>query len=439
MRRISPLAVGLALVWLCGLWGIRFLLPLLSAARGGDIMMGDIVDTPLIVAGLERAPHFVDTLKWWTGPWVGYAGSGQENSFYRPATSLLWWIEFQLFGRQGLAGFMAVHAALHLAVCALSFLFFSRLFSVRIACIAVCLWALNLALGLFDLPAPFYALEFWKDDPDLTVSLCLLGMCWAFWAYLREGKRARLGLSLGLFLLGLGFKELAYVAPFLVLLILWHERRLFSQWRAALPFWGLAVASFGFRTWALQGGGFRFGSNGSWLQRFAMECFGGGPSAPLLMGDGLPLMLSLVALALWNARNRCRCAFLLLLALGALGWTEWQFATTRGETLLRLLLPFGTHSFLPRVGQTFGLLALWIFFWRHKSSLEGRIQRFALGWWLIGYLPLLTAPILQHALYFMSLGWALWLAVPLDWVLRGGLGPLKLRGHERNQRAHSFV
>src|SRR4051794_28703835 len=49
--------------------------PLSWSEEGSDL------DTTLIHGGYLRALHFPETLRWWTGPWIG------QVPFYRPLTS----------------------------------------------------------------------------------------------------------------------------------------------------------------------------------------------------------------------------------------------------------------------------------------------------------------------------------------------------------------
>jgi len=61
-------------------------------------------------------------------------------------------------------------------------------------------------------------------------------------------------------------------------------------------------------------------------------------------------------------------------------------------------------------------------FWWQFGRRRDRYQLFGYGWLLLAYSPLLTAPITEHALYVMSLGWAICganlLCEALAWLAR---------------------
>jgi hypothetical protein len=93
------------------------------AAFLGPLRMGDLIDQEAIVNGLLRTQSYGEAMAWWTGPWVGYLGSGQENSFYRPLTSLVWYAQYRLWGENGALQFMVMHRLWHLVVCLLAVAF----------------------------------------------------------------------------------------------------------------------------------------------------------------------------------------------------------------------------------------------------------------------------------------------------------------------------
>jgi hypothetical protein len=91
-RRVVAWCIALAsVVLVAGLYEISTL----TAGDTGPVIddfLHQDCDTALILDGLEHAPHFADTLRWWTGRWVG------QVPFWRPGVSLLYWIEWKLFG-----------------------------------------------------------------------------------------------------------------------------------------------------------------------------------------------------------------------------------------------------------------------------------------------------------------------------------------------------
>ena len=386
------------------------------------LTMKDTIDADAAVRGLKRAPRFAETLRWWSGSWGAVKGDGEEIKFYRPATVTLWWLQLRLLGDASARGFLAIHVFWHLAVALLALLFLRRLAGLRVALLAMVIWTLHLCYIVFYLPAPIYALRYWKDDPDIMVTLCILASQLAFLSWTRDARRWHLVAALAWFALGICFKEQAYVTPFLLALLLWHERKLAAHWRALLPFVALAIIAFGFRYWALQGLGFRFGTNGSWVSRWFSECVGGAATAALNRYDGLPLALALMMFAAgagWRWRHEAkRRAFyavwfgaLIAGATGALLVTDALQGLGWGATLSRVLVvfPWNGNFWVLTTLITAGLL--WVF----KLFVERRprVQIYAYVWLLIAYAPLMTAPITQHALYLMSLGWALFFAVPL--------------------------
>ncbi|HVF09816.1 MAG TPA: hypothetical protein VNA16_03390 [Abditibacteriaceae bacterium] len=417
--RLSPTAhnyqllLSLLAVLVCGLWGLRVTYDFVRALPDTDIIAGDPVDTTLIVQGLEATSGWEQTLSWWTGPWVAWTGKGSIASFYRPLTSLLWWIEYRAFGRQGLYGFTTVHALSHLLVLMAALLFLRELLGLKIATLSVCLYGLHLPYYSFNLPDCIYALPMWKDSPDLWCSAAYLVSLWCFLKFMRGSSKWWLGSSICCFIVALSVKEMAYTLPFALLLLLYHERKLVSHWRFAVPFYLVAAGAFAFRFWALQGYGFRFGTNGSWADRWLLNVVGGAPVARLLYGDGFPLAIAcLVAALLWGLTGKSRRWQLALVV--AASWGLWLSARQGHEfedpfyyQLAGSLLPW-KNALLT--------LALLFLMWRFIANRQ-RGQAFGWLWVVITYIPLMTAPITQHALYLVALGWSIWLAYALSDIL----------------------
>jgi hypothetical protein len=195
---------------------------------------------------------------------------------------------------------------------------------------------------------------------------------------------------------------------------LWFENKL-DRWKSVLPFFIFATGAFVFRWWALQGFGFRFGSNGSWPSRWFMDCVGGMAGANLSRGDALPLALSCAAIALvirlrpqqLGLQTARVWPFWLMAALVIYALTEITYSTQPGDTFWRLFLfEMGNNSVWRMTLYTFALLLLLARFVVQRP----RVQLFAYSWALLTYLPLMTAPITHHAHYFVAFGWSLWLA-----------------------------
>lgn len=359
------------------------------------------VETPRIATELAKIETIGDTLKWWTGSWA----MGPEYPYYRPLTSLMWWLEYKAFGANGLAGFLIIHVLLHIAFVLTLWRFLAELFNERIAAITACIFASNLAWTLFYLAVPQDSMSSWIDDPEMTCSMSIVMALWCYLRYLRRNDSKWLFFSLALYFVAILWKESAYVVPFFATLLLWHEKQL-KRWHSALPFAAITVLAFAYRTWALQGMGFQFGTNGSWWQRAAAELLGGGTVATLIYGDTLPLLLMLwcaSAVTLWR-REWVKSAALLIASAGAYYQLQRYASHLIGmdSQLLRLMFLDAWLS-----AARFALLAFFAYRFVTKRT---RGQIFAYGWILCAYLPLLKGVFTPHALYFVAAGWALFLA-----------------------------
>jgi len=67
-------------------------------------------DIALIYAGIREVPTLRDTLRWWHRVWAG------KVPYWRPLTSLVFWLEYHAFGPDRLDGWVWVSVAAHLAV-----------------------------------------------------------------------------------------------------------------------------------------------------------------------------------------------------------------------------------------------------------------------------------------------------------------------------------
>ncbi|RYG63534.1 hypothetical protein EON80_21035 [bacterium] len=422
MKKIRLIGFSLALLLLAFWVGIP---PLKTAVFNGPLHMDDVIDQQAIFKGLVRTHSFSQAWAWWTGPWVGYWGDGQVNSFYRPLTSLVWYTQYRLWGPNGTWPFMVMHFVWHLVVCLLAVAFFRHIVGYRIALAAIVIWASGFLFQL-TLPAPQAALYWWKDDPDLWISISVLLTLWSLLSYWRTSK-SRFLISAVLFqIVGIAFKEMAYVTPVMAGLVLWSEwrkHRFAFQPRHWAPIVGLVsivILAYIFRTWALQGPGFRFGSNGSWLERWVLYNIGGRSASLALAGELGSTSMALTALGLAALAWKKWKAGAVVLACG-LALMLW-FDGSRGQlfaTPIQFLssspsVPFWKMPIVQDSLQAFLIFVLWTDFFNRRDPR----QVFGYGWMLFAYLPLLTAPITEHALYLPSMGWALFLAVALDNVIR---------------------
>ena len=201
------------------------------------------------------------------------------------------------------------------------------------------------------------------------------------------------------FIIAILFKESAYVTPFLAVALLWYEKKLSTHWKTAFVFFGVLAVAVAYRTWALQGTGFKFGSNGTWFQRMISEIGLGSLATPLIGLHLLPFAIGLVLMAILNRKHTkvwaCYAAAAVACYLTAEFRSEY-FGSAAGQILF-LLAPW-------RAG--IAVLAL-VWMWHRAIVRRERLQIFAYLWVLIAYLPILRAPVTSHALYFMALPWAL--------------------------------
>jgi len=131
-------------------------------------------DMRLILGGLYTVERFADTAKWWHSTWAG------QVPFWRPLTSLFFWVEVNLFGER-YDYWLGVSVFLQLVVCSLLVAFVARisgrLWLGLLAAIYLAAWRLPIQLGMSELftaaPAGI-ASQSPKDQPELLVSICIL-------------------------------------------------------------------------------------------------------------------------------------------------------------------------------------------------------------------------------------------------------------------------
>lgn len=382
-------------VALNGVAGMNLIPPPLSETMGA-------VEEPRIVAELEKTASWRDAGRWWTGSWA----MGEGFKYYRPLTSLAWWLQYRAFGPNGLAGFLVVLALSHAAFTLILWGFLRELAGLKIATVATLVFVSNLMLPLLNLAVGDWALYRWIDQPEPWTCFFIVASLWALLRYARDGGRKWFGVSVTLFIVAILFKESAYVTPFLAVALLWYERKP-ALWRSVAVLFGILVLALIYRTWALQGGGFRFGSNNSWLPRMLSELGGGALVNQLFASNFLPFAIgcALMALAKYKSRKVC-----IVFGVGALGF--YLLAERGGEyfgqAVERLMLIWPLRAALVWIHGFQFFAMLWLF--ARMTARRDRLQIFAYLWVLAAYLPLLRAPITNHGLYFLAPGWALWLA-----------------------------
>lgn len=390
---------------------------MLAVARNSDLVMFDLIDQLYIVDALERAHTFRETLMWWYGQW-----SRSDLSFYRPLTSLVWWLQFQAFGgkEHGALGFTVVHLLLHAGVCALLLGFLRRLIGDRGALVAVVLWASGFA-EKFTLPTPLPALGYWRDDPEMwTFIWCLLclGSLLSYW---QTGKRWFYAGAIAALVMGICFKEMAYIFPVLALLLLWHQKKCDMTVPMKARIWSICglfainSVAFIYRCWALQGFGSRYGSNGSWLHRWALSVAGGRPAYMIVHGmiGAWGVVLGIIALWALYQRRYLLAGILAALCAGFIFVND----TVMGipwQTFYQLMLPFPLWKggIYGDIVNSFVVLAVWLGCLKYRN----RTLILGLTWGAIAYLPLLSCAVLEHAMYLPSIGWAICLTGLVLWV-----------------------
>lgn len=394
------------LVLLCGLWGASGPIRMLPVEQGQDLRSLD-ADTHYFYYAWEENPHFTDTLKWWYGPW------GQKfRPFYRPIPSLLFWTQYKTFGINSLFQFHLILLLWHFAALLFIWRFLVDLLGERDGTLAACLWGASVGDYLFWM-APLYALDAWKDNVESWHALAFTACIWAFLRFLKTENRRWQVAAFFLFWLALCVKEMAYMAPFVMLLLCWHEKKLREKWQSVSPFFCLAGCMFFFRLWALQGMGFRMKGNGAWKMRLFSENLGGPFTRPL-NGDCLMLSVVFFILGLWWLSHRTKApkeqqkkiVFTALAAFaGALllqFYTSYTTDLSLSETLSRFLVE-GEWSYLPA-------LSMMLFFWWRFFKNKNRNQLFGVLFALIVYAPLTSGANTAHIYYFPSVGWSIWLA-----------------------------
>lgn len=395
-----------------------------TSANWKDLAMGDFIDQGPIVRGLVETRTLNQTAQWWTGDWVSYGPNGDSyQGFYRPLTSLVWWAMTRIFGFDsgGVLAFQTTLYLTHFVVCLLFAALVRRIAGDRIALFSALIWMLG-AVDLLKLPIAFWALRLWKDLPDLWVAACLLLGIHALLWFLKTGHRRFVAGLFAAQIAGIAFKEAAYVLPFLAAALVWFVgTRKRAGWGVVAGTFGVTLAAYAFRWWALQGPGFRFGTNGSWFERFLLHVGGGRAVNWAWEGDSAALGLAFVGFALLWAWSHNRRHALVALGLGAFFIMRSDFyAGEFGATLWRLMTPiYGTFVQSGFVLHIDALGALFIGSSAYSAWLRrDRLMGLAALWTVGAYTPLLTAPITDHGLYLCSAGWAFWWGATMIALLR---------------------
>ena len=375
-------------------------------------------DTNDITDEVEATPRWVDTLRWWDGPWL------EKVPYYRPVTMSLFWTEYQIFGPQARVAITWTHRVFHLTFLLMLLGFFSAMFGLGRATLGIGLFALGWNAEL-RLPDGTDAFNCWKDQCDIWSALATVGTCWIIYRWSQNSTRKfwrdrRWWMALGVFVVGLFVKELGMLTPLFLIITLFSAGQLRQKWPALAPFFLLSLGFWFLRLWALGGWGNKTGSGAAWPYRFASQVLGW-PSS-LISGDGSALaMLGLLGI------------------LGALFWWRWKpenGVQWRFLSICAAILIFGAalaHRYLPSPlviqisryfisGLPFETLLTLIIgsgFWLMARQLMRGDKRMFVSWvWVfIGFLPLIVQPPTSpHVHYPIAPGWSLWLACGSFWL-----------------------
>lgn len=186
--------------WACAL----VLVGLVVGVRGARYVSDrphDGVDMPIILAHLAAADS-ADVVGWLTGRWV------QHNAYYRPLTSLSFWLDYQFYGERALG--WRLHNLALVVLCALLLAGFVREQTGRD------LTGLLAGLTCAHDEVLHRVIYFVAPRTDVLAVLCLLGACRLAWRWGRQPSRGRLAGALGLMLVGCLGKELALAGALLL-------------------------------------------------------------------------------------------------------------------------------------------------------------------------------------------------------------------------------
>lgn len=359
----------------------------------------------MILGGLSRVHTLMGTTVWLHGAWAG------QNQFFRPLSSLVWWVVFQRFGND-LRAFYLLQYELHLTLIAVGFFFLWAVIDRRVAIIGSLIFALGLQKDL-GIAAPTWALRNWFDSVEplwgIFYLLCLL----SYHRYLQTKSLVGYAGAIILMLMTIGCKETGLTLPIALFALLCYEAvgrqiKVDRLWRSLIPFFALSVASFLYRSAIFHGRGAHYGSNGSAAAR-GLIALAGAPAATLLEHNFLPLALDLAAVAVWlffasplplRSFRRWRGPLLcLLLALGLLEWTTQYLGSDFITTIAAAIIP-NEGQWISDDVLAAGQLILIIAFFHTIVGIAYRSQKAVLmALFAVTLAPSMTAQVTDHVQY----------------------------------------
>ena len=353
-------------------------------------------DMQFILEELENPDSWV--LDWVAGPWVGR----EMFVYYRPVTSVAWWLEYTVFG-ENQSAWQCVSLLLYLGGITLLFLFLCRLFGNGIApFVGVGVWAFREKTVLL--------IQWVPAQTDLLAGFFAL-LCLYFWdRFLLEKKQSFFTIAFLMCLLALGSKEVALVLPLICAALAAYRRdKRWAIWAVGcIVFLALFVY---LRSIALGGTGFipgdKVGSSHGGIEatsamRNVIQFL---IPSPIGIGAAIisPLFLSLTTIALWLMRKRSVVLLFavaiagIILTTFALGGIEWWFVPQTLPALFSgmiciLLICFAIrwepHSalFAFIVGVIFSVFAIRVVF-----NSVGNVFYLPHIYWAIAWTTLVTA------------------------------------------------
>lgn len=382
------------------------------------------IDTRLIHSGFLQTPTWKDTLRWWTGTWVG------QVPFYRPLTSYVFYVQWRLWGNYEHRYHFVANVTHLFAVVAFSCLtlVLMRHFHVPYPPFATLLAGILFTFG-FDLlldqiPIVSEVFALWKNQPD---SLALLFFSLTLIAYirLREGASGRLARAMPTvwYILSCMTKEAGVLQPLLLPLLEWDGLRAGGESRQAAvrrmtPLFVVLMVYLPYRALCLKTAvGYQYGSNDSWFQRMVMH-LAGGFSGYIIYEDWGSFFMTLLPLSVigvmwwrkkngmtWTRRAVGICAAGMMTATLLVALIFAYQGDTGPDPIIGLLLMARIRTVLSvTASAVFLLLATLAFIHARQLAL------FAYVWALLILALTLFSPSVLHRYYLMNAGFAVLLA-----------------------------